>query len=163
MFELQVATRDVTNGNFAVSWCVDPETIKLFADRNIKDPQVVIVVVPTQNYHPRREYRKVVPLQDLMTYLECHSAGENQIRAFISLEGKKEARGRFLTRENGYYKTDLLSEDGEDWSYIFQGKFEIRTTESGDQEQVYVRSPSLPAPTLMVNVPAGVFAKEPAK
>lgn len=153
MLELQVANPDVSNGNIALSWCVDVETLKFLADRNIKDPQVVIVVAPTQNYHPRREHRKVVPLQDLMTYLECHTAGESQVRAFISILDKKETRGRYLSRDNGYYKTDILSEDGTDWSYAL-GRYTQGT---------YTNAPALPAPTLMVNVPAGVFAKEPAQ
>lgn len=155
MLELQVANPDVSNGNIAVSWCVDPETLKHLADHNIKDPQVVIVVAPTQNYHPRREYRKVVPLQDLMTYLECHSAGENQIRAFLSFKDKKDVRGAFLSRENGYFKTDILSEDGKEWSYIFN-RYDHKINQ-------YVRSPEIAASIVMVNVPAGVFAKEPAQ
>lgn len=163
MFELQVASRDVTNGNIAISWCVTPETLQYLAANKVKDPQVIIVVAPTENYHSRREYRKVVPLQDLMTYLEFKASGENQIRAFISTKSRKDARGSYLSKEDGDYKTDILSEDGKEWGYIFGGKYQTHTTESGDEEQVYARSPDLPAPTVMVNVPAGVFAKEPAK
>jgi hypothetical protein len=163
MLELKVASRDVTNGNIAISWCVDPAAVQYLAASKLNDPQVVIVVAPTENYHARREYRKVVPLKDLMTYLECRTAGENQIRAFISTKSKKDSRGRYLAREDGFYKTDILTEDGKEWSHIFHGTYESHTTENGEQEKVYVRHPDLPAPTMLVNVPAGVFAKEPAK
>ena len=162
MLELQVASRDITNGNIAVSWCVQPEALQLLAAEKVKDPQVVIVVAPTNNYHPRREYRKVVPLHDLMTYLEFRSSGENQIRAFISQRTKKDARATYLTKDEGEYITYLLSEDGKEWSYHFRGELQNITDENGEIITVQVHAPELGAPVVLVNVPTGVFAKEPA-
>jgi len=160
MLELKVANRDITSGSIAVAWCVDEETIKLLSEENVLEPQVVIVVVPTANYHPRREYRKVVPLQDLMTYLEFRSSGENQIWAFISPKDKKAVRNEFLTKESGQYKTDILDIDGKEWGLNFAGKY---VTAADGVTQDYVRSPKFPAEPVTVNVPTGVFAKEPAK
>lgn len=160
MLELKLAGNDVTNGNVAVAWCVDQETLKYLSDKKVADPQVVIVVAPVNGYHIRREYRKVVPLKDLMTYLEFRSSGENRIWAFISHQSKKKARGNFLAKSEGEYATTILNEDGDDWSYIFPPSY----VSSPDRvSMTTVHRPEVPAPTLTVNVPTGVFAKEPSK
>src|SRR5579864_7887910 len=115
MLQLQVASNDVSNGNLAVAWCVDAETLKTLADRNISDPQVVIITAPTEHYHPTKEYRKIVPLKDLMTYVEFKSSGPNKIWAFISVRKPKETKNRYLRREDGVFYTDLLQVDGSDF------------------------------------------------
>jgi hypothetical protein len=149
MFQLQIANADITNGNAAVSWCVEPADLKLLSDAKVSDPQVVIIVAPVENYSKRREYRKVVPLKDLMTYLEFRSAGKNNIWAFISFETKKVVHDEFLTKGYNGYITDLLSSDGSGWSYIFRVW--------GDN----TRRPELNSETLSVMVPANAFAKQP--
>lgn len=157
MLELKVATRDITHGTVAVAWCVDAEIIKKLADQKVNDPQVVIVVAPTTNYHIRREYRKVVPLKDLMTYLEFRSSGENRIWAFIYRAGKKQARDAYLTKAGGEFAHWVLNGDGNDWSANFGSYY---TKADGSQDYMY--HPDMPAIPITVNVPAVAFAAEPA-
>ena len=151
MFELKIASNDATSGTIPISWCVSHETIKLLGDDNVKEPQVVIVVAPDgDKYSPQKEYRKVVPLQDLMTYIEFRSSGANKIWGFISLRDKKDVRDRYLTRENGEYQTDVLNSDGTEWSYAFKPEHAPRNL-------------LLNSPVLDVKVPKECFASEPSK
>ena len=75
MLELQITDNDVSTGSVQISWCVDAEVLKELADKKVKEPQLVIVVAPEgDNYDLRKEMRKVVPLKDLMTYMEFRAA-----------------------------------------------------------------------------------------
>jgi hypothetical protein len=149
MFELKIASIDATSGTVPVSWCVDTETLKLLSEKSIKEPQVVIVVAPDgPNYHITKEYRKVVPLEDLMTYVEFRAAGPNKIWGFISKRSQKDARNHYLHREAGQYHTDILSDDGSDFCHAFSVQY------NPDNEH-------LNSPPISVKVPTQCFAKEP--
>jgi hypothetical protein len=117
MLELHITDNDVTGGNIAVSWCTDKELLTELANEQIKDPQIVIVVAPVgDHYHPSKEYRKVVPLNDLMTYVEFRVPGNNKVWAFVSQLSAKEARNEYLPRIHGDFITNILTRDGEKFS-----------------------------------------------
>lgn len=150
MFEIKVADADVTSGTIPVSWCLDLETIKKLSDDKVVDPQVVIVVAPEgSTYSQEKEYRKVVPLKDLMAYIEFRVPGKNRIWAFIS--SKKDARDAYLGKSSSRYITTILSTDGERWGYMFN------LDPSGETRQPDHGS------YLSVDVPEVVFAPEPAQ
>ena len=143
MFEIKLTTTKISDGSTAISWCVDHETLKELAAKNITDPQVVIMVAPQGlNYHYDKEYRKVVPLKDLLTYIEFHTAGENKIFAFISTREKRNARTVYLSYSDGHWSTSLLTNDGSETLH---------------------ETPEFEAEPIFVNVPAGCFAKSPPK
>jgi hypothetical protein len=145
MLQLFVADTNVSSGTVAVSWCVNQEVLASLAKQGILDPQVVIITAPVDNYIPAREYRKVVPLKDLMAYVEFKTAGPNRIWAFISRFGLDSTRDHMLTRSNGIYITDLLNYNGSEYSsYTYDCYQKL-----------------LNAQPLTVVVPLGVFAKEP--
>ena len=147
MFELQVADNDVTGGSIAVSWCTDPEFLKQLAERDIRDPQLVICVAPSGgNYSIRKEVRKVVPLSDLMTYVEFRVPGKNKIWAFVTTRDKKEARNKYLARSSGQFDTDILDMDGGEFAY----------------NSSYLDNQVLRATPVEVYVPEDCFAPEPA-
>lgn len=146
MFQLQVASTDITNGNLAVAWCVDAELLKELADASITDPQVVIVIAPTENYHVSKEYRKVVPLKDLMTYVEFKVSGPNKIWAYVSGRETKRLRNSLLSKEDGQFITNILTQD----SSNLVGFTTL-------DKSLFCAEP------ISVNVPKGVFAAEPAK
>jgi hypothetical protein len=129
--------------------------LKLLAEKGLPDPQVVVVVAPTKNYHLSKESRKVVPLKDLMTYIECRAAGDNKIYGLISFRKAKDAREHYLTKEDGVYLNNILDYDGETYSsnLIGQESYEDR------QKETY-RFLSQP---LAIEVPKAVFAPEPPK
>jgi hypothetical protein len=152
MFQLQIADADVTNGTIAVSWCLDEEILKELADKQVQDPHVVICVAPQDNYHLAKEYRKVVPLKDLMTYIEFRVPGKNKIWGFVSYQKGKDARKKYLGKQDGEFQTNILSYDGDEYASWL----------SDDEELPDGTFQSLSTP-FTVAVPKAVFAKEPRK
>lgn len=147
MIELFVADTDATSGSIAVSWCVSPETLKLMEDHEVIDPQLVIIVSPEgEKYKIQKEWRTVVSLKDLMTYVEFRVPGKNRISAIVSFKSRKHAKDRYLSRDSGSYQTDVLEYDGNDYSYWLK---------TADKNHTL-------AEPLMVNVPQECFAPEPS-
>ena len=153
MFQLQVADTDVTNGTIAVSWCLDHEMLKDLAEEKLVDPQVVIVVAPVDNYHLNKEYRKVVPLKDLMTYIEFRAAGQNKIWGFISMRDGRKARSHYLDKNDGEFHTNVLNYDGDNYATNLRDG-----EENGYDENPQYKKLSQP---ISVVVPKASFAKEP--
>ena len=153
MFQLQVADADVTNGTIAVSWCLDHELLKDLADQKITDPQVVICVAPVDNYHLNKEYRKVVPLKDLMTYIEFRTSGKVKIWGLISQLSPRKARAKYLEKSDGEFITNILGYDGDKYSSGLLNNEDYEAQDS--KEYKWLSQP------LSVVVPKAVFAKEP--
>lgn len=144
MFEIKVTDADVTGGSIPISWCLDIETVHYLTTRKVVDPQVVIVIAPEgEAYSIRKEYRKVVSLRDLLAYVEFRAPGKNKIWAFISHYSKQEAKNKYLSREDGEYRTDVLTSDGT--AYL----------------DYLLEVPQCNSESVSVDVPAGVFASEP--
>lgn len=151
MFELHVADVNVTGGSLPVSWCIDAELLKYLSDNNVKDPLVVIVTAPVGegNYAEHKESRKIVPLKDLLAYVNFRASGKNRIWAFISQKSLKGAKKSYLSKMDGTYDSTLLENDGEEfYEYFFSDK--------SNKEL-------LSAPYVEVDVPAECFAPEPSK
>lgn len=158
MFEIKVSDVDVSAGSIPVSWCLDMETIAKLSEDKVKDPQVVIITAPVNNYHVRKESRKVVPLKDLMAYVEFKSSGPNKIWAFISTRGREYAKDTYLSRRGGEYITDILDNGGDEWSVLFA---HTKYDENGEYAG-RTKEPDF-ASIVDVEVPAGVFAAEPSQ
>lgn len=155
MLQLQIADANVSTGSIGVSWCLDHEVLKELAAQGLHDPQVVIVVAPTKKYHLSKESRRVVPLKDLMTYIECRVAGENKVYGLVSFREPKDAREHYLSKEDGAYQNNVLDYDGENYSSRLIGQEDHENIESGNYK--YLSEP------LKISVPKGVFAPEPPK
>src|SRR6185436_11589554 len=152
MIELFIADDNVTSGTIAISWCVSHETLDFLANEKVANPQLVICVSPEgEEYSPEKEYRKVVPLKDMMTYIEFHVPGKNKISAFLSHKNHKEAKDKYLSKNNGSYDSDILNSNGSDYS-IWLRRYCV------ENESQYM----LAAP-IIVNVPLECFAPEPPK
>lgn len=148
MFELHVSDNDVTGGSIGVTWCLDKELINELASRGIKDPQVVLIVAPVlDDYSTKKEYRKVVPLSDLMTYVEFRAPGKNKVYAFISEFSTKETKRSVLARDDGRFDTDLLNYEGSALKGSMLGQY---------------TDPLFKAEPVEVYVPNACFAPEPA-
>lgn len=154
MFQLQLGDTDVTNGTIAVTWCLDQDTLNDLVANNITDPQVVICVAPVEKYHITKEYRKIVSLKDLMTFIEFRAAGVNKIWGFISYKKKKESRDTYLSKKDGEFHTNILNYDGDKYASWLRAN---ETAEANEKEEFK----DLSSP-ISVTVPKGVFAKEPA-
>lgn len=145
MIELHIPNTTVQTGVAPVSWCVSRDTLDELARRGIPDPQVLIVVAPENNYEHRKEGRKVVPLKELMTYVEFRSPGPNRVFAIVF--GRSEARMKesFLHKEDGRWCTSILTHDG---TAVHEGV-------SGSGGHVSSSAP------LRVEVPSECFATTP--
>lgn len=155
MLQLQIADPNVSTGSIGVSWCLDHEVLKELADQGLHDPQIVIVVAPTEKYHTSKESRRVVPLKDLMTYIECRASGPSKIYALISFREPKDAREHYLSKDGGVYQNNVLDYDGESYSSRLLGQEDRSDRESGNYK--YLSEP------IAITVPKAVFAKEPPK
>lgn len=145
MLELHITDSNVTSGNIAVGWCVDKETLQLLNDEGIKDPVLVLVVAPEgEKYHKSREYRKLVPLKDLVAYVEFRTPGKNNIWGFISQLKKKDATKRYMERDRNEYYEQVLSYYGDEFASRIKS------------------SPEFTAAPVLVDVPEEVFAAEPS-
>lgn len=147
--EIKIPDLNIQSGTVAVSWCVSPELLKLLADHNNHDPQVVIVTATTKRprYHLTKESRTVVPLKDALAYIEFRSAGENNIWAFVPVEMKtKDVKNKFLSRSEGSYSTTILDLNGEDWDWYLNQDTRLQKS-----------------PPIKVFLPDGAFAKEPSE
>lgn len=154
MLQLQIADANISGGSVAVSWCLDHEVLNALAEQGLADPQVIVVVAPTKNYHLSKESRKVVPLKDLMTYIECRASGKNKIYGLISLRKAKEAREHYLAKEDGAYRNNVLDYDGETYSSRLLGQEEREDIEKGTYKFL--------SPPLEIEVPRAAFAPEPS-
>lgn len=148
MFELHIADKDVTSGTVPISWCLDKELLASLAKRQITEPMLVIVIAPTKGYHQSKEVRKVVPMRELMTYIDFHCAGENKIWGFVSPEDKALSERRFLKRDGtGYDTTVLNSSNTECWYGSIDG----------------ITRDNSACACLTVDVPRECFAPEPSQ
>lgn len=155
MLQLQIADANLSSGSVAVSWCLDHEILKRLADEKLTDPQVIIVVAPTENYHLSKESRKVVPLKDLMTYIECRVAGKNKIYGLISTRKPKDAREHYLSKDGNEFQNNVLDYDGEGYSSRLIGAEDDEHREPGTYQ--FLSDP------LDIEVPKAAFAKDPPK
>jgi hypothetical protein len=145
MFKIEVADTNVSGGSIPITWCLDHELISQLAEKEIYNPQLVIITSPVNNYHAGKEQRKVVPLKDLIAYIDFHHVGEVNIWAFISLGSNvNSVKTSYLSKMYGIYSTSLLDFEGKDWC-LFADATENRRTEK----------------PLVVDVPKECFAKEP--
>jgi hypothetical protein len=133
MFELHIADTDVTSGSIPITWCLNKELLERLSELHIEDPQVVISVAPvSSNYNSTMEYRKVVPLKDMLAYVDFHFPGKNKIYAVISGEAKKLAKETYLARRNYGYYEDVLNTSGDDycsWIYCKAVPLEVEVPE----------------------------------
>jgi hypothetical protein len=153
MLELHIASVDASNGNIPVSWCLSKELIAHLEKKNLKDPAIVICVVPQrysgEDADRNREYRKVVKLQDLMTYIELPFAGTNKLMAIVDDSRPfKEAKDTYMSlraslRASGTsYAHDVLDYYNDEYRY---------------------RNDMCQAAPITLEVPNAIFAKEPPK
>lgn len=97
---------EVQNATIPVRWCADKETLDKLKELGVVNPYILIVVVKNK----REISRQIAPLDHLVEYVKFESLGENKIFATIiwSDKGKKGLWKRFLRKDDGNYRTDVL-------------------------------------------------------
>ena len=158
MFELMVTDTDITGGSIPVSWCIDPDSIEELTKQYGEDPQLVIVVAPVDHYHEKKETRTVVPLLDMMTYLDFKAPGHNKIWVFLCEEPSRgmNAKARYLSKDGGGFATSILDRSGKGWSWVFDAK----SLSKGEYYGVVYEPKNFFI--LDINIPVTAFAPPPS-
>ncbi len=176
-FELHVTDADVSNGNISISWCLDKAGLDLLKDKDIKNPVVVLCIAPASDnaYDSKKEARRIVPLKDLIAYVDFRRAGKNNIWGFIC-EDMKLAKNKFLKKDDGDFYSDILNKEGDDYrsdrcrlsGFITGNKYLYNETaycivnkESDDYEKL--KAQYLTSEPISVDVPKECFAPEPSE
>jgi len=111
------------SGTAVVSWHMNEELLKLLNTHGIEHPQLLLVSAPVDDaYHPSKEKRELVPLTRGLGYISFLSEGSNAIHAMIVWAERRKAdlpEETFLTRQNGHWKTDVLSRIGDRFLKVF--------------------------------------------
>lgn len=155
MLELHVSSSEINSSTLAVSWCVGPETLELLSRLGIADPVIVLCTAPElpseaplyQSALPF-ESRTVVPLRDLMAYVELAKPGPNRIFGFIPLfsgYSQRQTKDFFMKKNRcPKYNFEVISSDGHDFLL-----------------DLAPLRPETPKDSIRVEVPAECFAPEP--
>lgn len=122
MFELHVADKNVSTGSVAVGWCVSKETLDALHAAGNKTPHVVLVLAPAGDaYDPSKEIRKIVPLKDLVAYMDFNRSGEMKIWGFIAKEPhSKWVKDRWLSRSSDSYSYSVLLNSGSEYQLAYR-------------------------------------------
>ncbi|MDP3785233.1 MAG: hypothetical protein Q8R12_04170 [bacterium] len=139
MIKLMVESREVQNASLPIRWCVEKAAFEALRQRGIKNPHLLLVIKPQRG---GREFRHLVPLEQMVQYVSFSKPGENMVFATIvwNLDGEVgKLREYYLKRSGGSYDTDAIGSDG----------------------QLYELRNSLGSANLTIEVPEEAFAKEP--
>lgn len=122
MFELHVSDKNVSTGSVAIGWCVSKETLDTLHAAGNKTPHVVLILAPVGDaYEPSKEIRKIVPLKDLVAYLDFNRSGEMKIWGFIAEDpSAKYVKDRWLDRSANQYSYSILLNSGEDYALAYK-------------------------------------------
>ena len=139
MIKLMVESREVQNASLPIRWCVEKSALEALRERKVKNHHLLLVIKPQRG---GREFRHLVPLEQMVQYVSFSKPGENKVFATIVWNSDGDVgklRNLYLKRYAGGYDTDVINSDGE--------LFELKQ--------------SLGSANLTIEVPAEVFAKEP--
>ncbi len=153
MYELKV-DREIHGPSVLVRWCLDPETTSLLKDHAEAKPQILLVIAGPHN----SETRVLTPLENVMQYVEVRRPGPNTILSAIVWRGPYSdhaPQSTYLRRVHGRYWTDLVARGD-----VEQEDPQIRSFLSVSGEYGMY---GIVGPTLQIDVPKEVFAKEPPK
>lgn len=146
MLRITVTTKDIQSGSVPVSWCITKETLDDIKGVGATDPHILFCIV-----NPRgRETRKLVPITDLMTFLEFTAPGENTVLATIVWKSvwAVSVQDMYLNRQYGAWGTTVCSAgDPREFHPDWHGKCEVPVEELTCK--------------VAVDLPKECFAKEP--
>ncbi len=129
MLTLHVEDREVQSGSVRVGWTVDQESLDTMARAGCLDPHVLLVTAPKSGYGVSREARKIVPLGDLMTYVDFKCSGDNRLFGILLYNGSpKTWKTEYLSKRRGSWETSVLDGDGEKPHPRFDGGTVIDVT-----------------------------------
>jgi hypothetical protein len=136
--------------NVPMTWCINKAMLDELASRGAANPQLLISICNINGRHPTEMTRYIEPITLGTKYISFLRPGKNLVSVAIIWDDAGDVRGlkrRYLDRSATGYDLELYSYDSTDFREGLLGKGNIIT------------SPN----TITVDVPAGMFAKEPPK
>jgi len=138
----------IDNGDVPIRWCAKPDFIHKLKELGVVDPHVLIASFSPRKHsgHERHTVemdRRLVPLSELMTYLRFTRAGNMKVYGILldGACGRGALHERYMRKQSGSY--DAIVDSYTDAIYIDM-KYSVETTSE------------------LVQIPAGVFGKEPS-
>ncbi|MBI5004880.1 MAG: hypothetical protein HZC04_01695 [Candidatus Lloydbacteria bacterium] len=155
MLKLFIEKKEIQDSVLPIRWNIDQETTEKILESEIGEPLLFLVAVGKD----RVEHREVVPLKQMMHYLQLRTSGEIKIFAGIIYSQNKsqwELKKIFLERSNHCsYRTEVFEETTDSLKLG-------RVFYSINHGYAYLfRETS--AAEISIHVPKEAFAKEPPK
>lgn len=134
----------VQSGTVPMRWCLYRKELEELEERGVNKPYVLIVIT-----NGSRQYRYLVPMDQMMTYIQFHRPGENTVHAVIVWHKKdnvKELQNFFLSSFSRWnYANEVFYDIGELYPEFRKGCRRLKESEE-----------------LTVTVPKKLFAPEPS-
>lgn len=149
MLQLVVNTEEATSASIPIRWCVSRDTLALMQAKGALNPHLLLVVANGN----REEARRLVPIDQMMEYVDFSSPGAHKIFGTIvwSAYGnarvlKKRILGGRVIDEDGYVqkfnKLSVLDDEGvlevEDRLYKSDHEFAICSLDEASEIEVNV-------------------------
>ncbi len=145
MLKLNIPDTNLTSASTILSWQLDKED----CDPNVLgiDSTIIISIYP-EKYDCKKEYRKVLKLNELMTYVEFRYPGKNKILAIVSNKSLNACKETYLKKVKGWHYNTLVYSYDTDYNASFESM----------EYNNCVRLHS----TIEVDIPKECFAPEPS-
>lgn len=182
LLELHIPNTNVQSSVVPIHWCVHPKVLNWLKENSETEPLLLIVTYPEGGADHHLECRTLVPLKNMMTYIDFRRSGKNNIFAAIlfNINSKEFIKKIPLSGFNGfnsyYDEYRLTSEFESNGSYpkwidkcsAVDLPETYRSTESvyDNETEKFIGGEDKPhAITDIINadLPEGVFAKPPPK
>jgi len=153
-FELHFSEREIISGSIPVQWCLNKELVEWFNNKRVT--HLAIIIRPVECTHSRQESRKIVPINDLMTFIDFKYSGKNHVIAFPLKKSKFPKvmnRGASGWENNLFSDSDLYDKVCDNLWFDYSSKNAI----SYDYKYNLIFAHEI------VEMPDGVFAPEPSE
>ncbi len=157
--DLHFSDRDIQSASIPVQWCLSKKLVDYFNENNITKMAIVIRPVKCTNY-ARQESRKVVNINDMMTYIDFKYPGDNYVIA-IPINSNSKSYIETITgrNRNGWndrlfnrYESEYLNIDND--IYFNTDSYYLAVKPVCDKI-IFTHE--------IVQVPEGCFAPEPSQ
>lgn len=153
----------VEDSVIALRWCINKDVMDYIKKSDIKHPHVLIVVVNIGKDSNQEMIRKLVPMTEMMTFIQFARAGINRVFAAIvypsssnpGYEEIKSMKKKVLNKSGSSYDFGVLDYNDERWNFTYGSNISAIYSDSTDEEALVA--------SIDFDVPAQLFAPEPAE
>lgn len=121
MLELTASAEHKGDARLPIRWCVGRDALDELKRQGVLFPHLFILVTQNNGDHHHEVARKLVPLDQIIEYLDFHRSGEHHVQATIVWHEKGDIRALKATMLGGYYNSyehhpvEALDSEGNLW------------------------------------------------